>query len=448
MNFPEKQSPERKSWREYQKKLKRRRRLPSTLKIALVAAAAVLIGWGLVRGAAFLKMPDFASVAGLFGTPKNIAGRLDPRAFTNLRQPSFAAEVDGKTYRVETSLDPLLQNALLSKMEEITAKERYCSRFVSILVMKADSGKVLSMISFDKLDKSRNTCVEYAFPAASIFKIVTAAAAIETQGLSAGSPINFTGRKHTLFRGQLKDAAARYTTTLTLEEAFAQSINPVFGKIGVDLLGKKVLEEYASRFGFNQPIEFDLPVAVSRMAVGEDKFEQAEIASGYNTQTTMSTLHGAMICAALLNGGTMKPPVLVERISNPSTRVVYEGSPKPARRVISERASAELYKAMQATVYSGTARKVFRGANKNPVLNSLVIGGKTGSIHDNPRYDWFVGFAADPRTGDAIVVSSMVAHEDFIGERAGRYAMIAMESYFSRNSTPAAVPTSRAKRRR
>jgi membrane peptidoglycan carboxypeptidase len=144
----------------------------------------------------------------------------------------------------------------------------------------------------------------------------------------------------------------------------------------------------------------------------------------------------------------MKAPVLVERITNPTSRVVYEGIPKPERRVISERASAELYKAMQATVSSGTARKVFRGANKSPVLNSLVIGGKTGSIHDNPRYDWFVGFAADPRTGDAIVVSSMVAHEDFIGERAGRYAMIAMESYFSRNSTPVAVPAGKAKRRR
>ena len=74
---------------------------------------------------------------------------------------------------------------------------------------------------------------------------------------------------------------------------------------------------------------------------------------------------------------------------------------------------------MMATVSSGTARKMFKTVNRSAVLKDLNIGGKTGSINNNPKFDWFVGFAENPRTGKSIVVAAVVAHEDYIGEKAG-----------------------------
>jgi cell division protein FtsI/penicillin-binding protein 2 len=88
---------------------------------------------------------------------------------------------------------------------------------------------------------------------------------------------------------------------------------------------------------------------------------------------------------------------------------------------------------MRETVRRGTARKIFRSAKKDHVLSQLVIGGKTGSIdnakHD-ARYDWFVGFARDPKSHQAIAVSVVVAHEKYIGRRAGEYARMAIQEYF------------------
>jgi len=412
--------------------------------IAILALTAA--GFGVLHGAEGLisrvQLPSFKSPGQIINLSslnlkKDPAVSLDAKYFLNLRQPAFTAQLDGAQYRVETSIVPSLQGALLAEVEKMTSKEHYRSRFIGIVVMKPDTGRVLSMVSFDSQDPARNTCVNCQFPAASIIKIVTAAAAIDGHGLSAASPVNFTGRKHTLYRGQLKETIPRYTNTLSLEESFAQSVNPAFGKIGAGLLGKQELETYAGRFGFNQDIKFDIPVEPSRLVAVDEPYQLAEVASGFNTQTTISPLHGAMIGAAVFNGGQMKAPTIVDRITGPSGRAVYERKDTPATRVISEKTSRELYQMMMATISSGTARRMFKNANRNAVLKELNIGGKTGSINNNPKFDWFVGFAENPRTRDAIVVSAVVAHEDYIGEKAGQYARIAMESYFSRNSSPA-----------
>jgi beta-lactamase class D len=70
---------------------------------------------------------------------------------------------------------------------------------------------------------------------------------------------------------------------------------------------------------------------------------------------------------------------------------------------------------------------------RDKVLSQLTIGGKTGSIDTRDhgaRYDWFVGFADGPEQADAIAVAVLVAHEKFIGRRAGEYARLAMREYY------------------
>ena len=93
----------------------------------------------------------------------------------------------------------------------------------------------------------------------------------------------------------------------------------------------------------------------------------------------------------------------------------------------------EMEHLMRETVRRGTARKIFRRRSKDRVLSQLVIGGKTGSIdnktHD-ARYDWFVGFARHSKSQAVIAVSVVVAHEKYIGRRAGEYARMAMQEYF------------------
>jgi penicillin-binding protein A len=442
-----KRSPERMTWREYQKQLKDQsnhglRRWAIFLKLMPVVLTVTAVGYGLMRGPVtpapltqsqiIRPVVERTSLASGNKTRNLLAG-LDEKNFLNIREPVFTTQIKGKDYRVETSIDSRLQESLLSKVKEMMHKERYNSRYIGIVVMTADTGRILSMVSFDRKNPMHNTCVDGRFPAASIFKIITAAAAIDTQGLTGDSAIRYSGQKHTLYRGQLNETAKRYSHTLSLEDSFAQSVNPVFGKLGAQLLGKEKIEDYAVRFGFNKPIDFDILVEPSHLVVGDDSFRQAEIASGFNTQTTISPLHGAMIAATVLNDGKMKNPTIVDRIIGPENRTVYERTDRPVERVISEKASKELHRMMQATVSNGTAHKIFKYLNRNAVLKGLNIGGKTGTINNNPRFDWFIGFAEDPRTGQAIIVSAMVAHEQFIGEKAGQYAKLAMETFFSKD---------------
>jgi len=294
-------------------------------------------------------------------------------------------------------------------------------------------GKILSMVSFNKTNPSDNPCLDNKFPAASIFKIVTASAAIEKYGFSSDHVFTYNGMKHTLYKSQLKDRTSRYTNRITFKDAFAQSVNPVFGKIGSLYLGKDTLEEYAKAFGFNRDINFEIIVDPSCVALSDRPYQWAEIASGFNNKTKISPLHGAMMASAIINQGRLLEPTIIDRIVNEKGRIIYKGKLVAMSQAMAPNASQTLNRLMANTIEKGTGRKAFRRFRKDKILSRLNIGGKTGSIdnkiHD-ARYDWFVGFAEEKNGDEKIALSIIVAHEKYIGLRAAYYARIAMKKYF------------------
>lgn len=364
-----------------------------------------------------------------------IANKQDVRAllkkqdFDNLTEKNIELMVNQQTLQVETSLDEDLQNYLLSKLD------RKNSRDIGIVVMEADTGRVLAMAGFDKTGTAGNPCLRSTFPAASIFKIVTAASAVDHLNYTADSTMHFNGYKHTLYKRQLTDQINKHTNTVSFKDAFAQSINPVFGKLGENRLGKSLLEKYADTFKFNVPLDFDLALPPSHFQVNDDPYDWAEIASGFNRDTTISPLHGAVMASAILNDGRMVAPSLVDCISDDKGKVLYLAQPSWEQQAMSAKASSELDQMMQTTIKSGTARKSFQGYQDDKILSQLQIGGKTGSMDNNThevRYDWFVGFANEIHGQGKVVVAVMVAHEKFIGIRAGQYARMAITHYFSK----------------
>lgn len=351
---------------------------------------------------------------------------LDQKEFNNLTTKAVDLPLEEKLLHVETSLDVGLQKYLLDQMD------RKHARYIGIVVLEGDTGRTLAMAGFDKTG-AVNPCLLSEFPSASIFKIVTAASAVEQCGLTANTPVHFNGNKYTLYTRQLKNLIDKHTTTVSFAQSFAQSVNPVFGKIGESNLGKPMLEKYAGAFGFNHPLDFDLPLEPSRFRINDDPYHWAELASGLNRDTTISPLHGAVMVSAVLNNGRMVAPALVDRIVDDGGKELYRWQPSWERQAMSARSSAILSQLMHATIDSGTARNFFRGYRRDEVLSRLEIGGKTGSIdnatHDT-RYDWFVGFAKENEGGRQVVVAVVVAHEKLIGTRAGQYARMAMQYYF------------------
>ncbi len=352
---------------------------------------------------------------------------LDGAKMVNVTTAPVTVQFDGKPYRVETSLDLKLQQYLLKRMD------RENSRYIGIVAMAPDTGRVLAMAGFNKINPDKDPCLLAEYPAASIFKIITAAAAVEEKGYSATSRFTFNGYKHTLYKRQLTDKTNRYTNTISFRNAFAQSVNPVFGKIGALYMAPGALQEYGEAFAFNRNVNFELSWPVSRLIEKDESYRRAEIASGFNRQTTISPLHGAVIVSAVLNGGKPVEPTLVDRIVNDDGETVYRTEANFLPPAVSSKTADVLEQLMVATVSSGTASKPFRGRRRNKVLSKLRLGGKTGSIfnrkHD-ARFDWFVGFAEEKKGDEKMVVSVMVAHEEYIGTRATQYARWAIEHHF------------------
>jgi len=355
---------------------------------------------------------------------------IDSSVILNTPEPEITVEYNDQPLTVETSLDTTLQERIRQRIMKSSAKQ------VAVVVLEPETGRIITMTGYDRDDKHSNPCTARCFPAASVFKMVTAAAAIETKDFKPGTKLCFNGRKHTLYKSQLKNVRNRYTTRITLKDSFAQSVNPVFGKIGIFYLGRDTLERYAQAFGFDRKLAFDLPVAESQFSISDDNYNIAEIASGFNRKTRITPLHGALIAATAVNRGTIMTPALVESIEDIDGRTVYQYQPRPLSNPISPDSAQRLKTLLEATVTRGTAHRAFRGWRRDRILSRLDIGGKTGTIdnHDHTvRYDWFCGFALDRQTNRKITVAVLVGHAwPKLDVRAASYARMAIRDYFSR----------------
>jgi cell division protein FtsI/penicillin-binding protein 2 len=435
------------SWQEYQASLKRmdaRRKLRKdlfkyssllTLLMLVIYGIAVSFSGTACRHTFPTPKAESNKSESLSGngaesvySKKDVQPILSEVDLLDLDRERFTVDAEGHTFVVETSLHIPLQQYLMKSLDRSTARD------IGIVVMDPATGKIHALAGFDKTGMNGNPCFDKRFPAASIFKIVTAVAGIEKCGFRTGSSFTFNGGKYTLYKSQLKDRKNRYTTRISFQNSFAQSVNPVFGKIGANYLGKENLEEYGEGFGFNRTIDFEVPLVPSRLNVKDQAYQWAEIACGFNRDTEMSPLHGALLSAAIVNNGGLVEPTIVERITDDSGNILYRSEPKIIGYAATPGASKAVGQMMMATVRSGTSRREFRGAGRDSILSRLDIGGKTGSIGSRKiahvRYDWFVGFAKEKKGGEKLVVSVLVAHEKYIGKRAAYYARTAIKQYF------------------
>ncbi|MBW1710184.1 MAG: hypothetical protein JRG97_11150 [Deltaproteobacteria bacterium] len=334
----------------------------------------------------------------------------------------------GEVLFVSTTLAPELQKWVMAAL----GRARVSS--AALVVLDPASGDVLTMASYTADQKPVNLTLSSSFPAASLFKIVTAAAAVETANLTSGSTLAYDGRKHTLYRKQLMRDVQSGRHQVTLKDSFAKSINVVFGKLGAFTLGPKALEEFAQRFYFNQPIRFEMPVETSRFSPPDkDYFHLAEIASGFNRTTMLSPLHGALLAAAVANDGLIMEPTVVAEVFDQNNNIYYRHQPVSMGQVISAKTVIELKKMMRATITKGTGRPFFRDVRVHPVLSKLEIGGKSGSINNSQgrKVDWFVSFALKEGSEKIALAAVVVHNRDKLGVRAQSLVRDSIIHYFS-----------------
>lgn len=359
---------------------------------------------------------------------KNLEENPGEYWLNNIKDKNLDINFDGRKFHIDTTIEPYLQNFILNSMSRENA------RYIGIVAMNPLNGEILALAGYDRETPGSNPCTENIFPAASVFKIITAAAVVDKYGFNPESAIAFKGGKHTLYKYQLKKQAKR-VHYISLKDSFAQSVNPVFGKLGIHYLGKTDLEAYAKTFGFNRPINLEIPVEQSYIYISDQTFHLAEIASGFNRTTAISPIHGALITSAITSEtGKIFEPFLVKRMTDKSGRLLYQGCPSIMNQAVKPKTAKIVKRIMKETIKTGTCRKTFRRFEKDPVLSLLDIGGKTGTInsrkHEGRRFDWFVGFAGEKNGTEQIVLSVIVVHDKLIGIKARKYAKMIFKEYY------------------
>lgn len=330
-----------------------------------------------------------------------------------------STSVAGSNLTVFTTINEGLQHKLL------TLLRRYHPQLGAGVLVDLKTGKIEAMAYYRNADEngsiipliSGNLCLVSAFPAASLFKIVTAYGVLEKKGMTRHARFPVVGRHHTLYKYQLGLGKSRYRyqpVEVSFEKAFARSVNPVFGKFGIDYFSAPELLQLAETFAFNRPLAFDLPVALSHFQSPETVYQRAETASGFIETTTVSPLHAALIVGAPLSSGRLKQPYIIDRVTAENGgELFYHQEHQSEFKLVDNKACAELVKMMQATVKYGTARKSFKHLKKRKSFRNWEIGGKTGTL-DMPnsarRCEWFAGFARDRKTDRQVAVALVLVH--------------------------------------
>jgi len=436
------------SWRQYQQNLKRTARvnilfdkLPwiGTGTLVLILFFFVLLHLNLSwfsREEKKRQPPDQETEKNQIEAIQNakaVASRLleaQDLDFSPLLQEYFFQAEEGK-FRVETAVEIGLQNYIEKVLQHSL------TLVAAVVVIRPDNGQVLAMAEYKSLNTpvKGNICLKADYPAASLFKMISAAAAIEAKGFSPEKPLFFSGRKYTLYKDQLhKEEQGRFTRQTNLRRAFSGSINPVFGKIGIYDLGQNLIDEYAERFFFKHPIPFELPIGISSIASPEDDYGVAELASGFNKITRISPLHAALITATIANNGRMMDPWLIQSIKNEKGETVYQGQAVLLGHPIKAKTAERLRDLMEDTVKTGTCRRTFQSLKRNKLFANIVLGAKTGTIndeHDRVKFDWVTAYALPAQKEKGICVSILTVHGEKLGIRAKDLAKEIINHYFS-----------------
>ena len=251
----------------------------------------------------------------------------------------------------------------------------------AVVMISIPDGKILTLAGRSELD-SKMGPVDLALkawaPAASVFKIVTAAALVTAGGVRPETKACFSGGLHGIGPENLRDNPRLDKQCESLKVAVGRSQNLVLAKLALKHLSRSALARTARSFGFGHSIPFVADFETPAVDMPSDDLEFARAAAGF-WHSSLSPLHGALIAATVANEGLMPNPILVLRATDAS------GKPRPiprrhARRVVEAKTARTLGAMMETTVSLGTARKCFRDRRGRKFL-PFAVAGKTGSLN-------------------------------------------------------------------
>lgn len=305
-----------------------------------------------------------------------------------------------------------------------TAIQALAGRNGSVVALDPSTGAVKVMVSLPDFDPNSipkqfsqlnrdpasplfNRATQARYPPGSTFKVVTAAAALDSGRYNPGSLVD--GRNGKPVSGvPLQNSGGADFGTITLTDALTNSVNTVWGEVG-EKLGKGTMLRYMERFGFLSEPPLDYPRSQitpsgiyrnQKLLDEDDSIDIGRVAIGQE-RLQVTPLQMAMVAGAVANDGLLMEPRIGDRVVSPDGSVRRRIRPTRDGRVMSSDSAAALRGMMSKVVEEGTGTA--------SALAGIRSGGKTGTAevqNGASNQAWFIAFAPldDPKIAIAVTV--------------------------------------------
>jgi peptidoglycan glycosyltransferase len=303
----------------------------------------------------------------------------------------------------------------------------------SVVAIEPETGKVRVMVSIPEYDPNQipdafrsinqnpdqpllNRSTQELYPPGSTFKVVTAAAALDSGRVQPESIIDGSSPK-TISGVPLENSGGQSFGAISFTDALTNSVNTVFAQVGEDI-GRETLVEYMRRFGFYEDPELDYPdfqMIPSGIINGDgdyvdDGFDVGRVAigqGGLEGEIRSSPVQMALVAAAIANDGKLMQPRLTDHIRRKDGRVAERIRPDLQSEVVKPETAEQLTAMMGRVVEEGTGTAA--------ALSGIQVAGKTGTAEVGEFREftqpWFICFAPldDPQLAVAVTLERQPA---------------------------------------
>ena len=315
----------------------------------------------------------------------------------------------GSGARVKLTLDPAWQREAERLLAQSGAPE------AAIVASDVRTGRVLVWASRGEKDYVTTPLA----PSASLFKIVTAAALLESGRASPATRECYAGGEHAI---SARDLEGRGAACSTLGEALGKSINLVFARLAKKHLAAEDLTRTAGELGFSGDVPIDVAAGESVVSVPEDPLGLARAAAGF-WNGKLTPLGALFAMQTIANDGERVRLSILDRGG--------AGGRVSAGRALDPKVARALRQMLEVTTRRGTCARAFRRPDGTRALASVGVAAKTGTLiggKPSRMFSWFAGFA--PAAAPKVAIVVMLANNITWRTKANVIGREMLEAYF------------------
>lgn len=306
------------------------------------------------------------------------------------------------------TVDSVIQGYAETAIEK--AYETYSpANGITAIVMNPKTGDILAMANIpdfnpnepnkvSSLDTWSNPAVSYLYEPGSVFKVVTASAALEESLVTPNEQFYDPG--YYIVSGHRINSWTKLGN-IDFSQAVAMSSDTVFMKIIVERLKLNTLYKYINAFGFGSLTGIQLPGEASGMIIPEKNVHPVDLASmSFGQGIAVTPLQMIDAFSAVINGGYLMKPNIVKEIKS-GDEVIKEFKPQVIRQVISQDTSNTMKELLKKVVDEGTGTAC--------QIPGFSVGGKSGTTENYSPGKYTASFAAfapvdDPQVAVLVVI--------------------------------------------